>query len=631
MLSLTGQPLDEPESVRLMTARLIHRGPDEEGYYVNSRRTVSLGHRRLRIIDLQTGRQPLGNEDGSVMVVFNGEIYGYRALREALRERGHQFRTMTDTEVIVHLYEDEGVDCLHRLRGMFAMAIWDERAETLLLARDRLGKKPLYYAFRPDRLLFASELPALTAMQDLSGELDVVGLDQYLTLGYIPAPRTVYHHVCKLEAGHALVVKAQKASSPHKIRYWAPPASASSNGHSVPDWVEAKQELVHRLRTATELRMVSDVPIGCFLSGGVDSSTVLSFMAELSSYPVKTFSIGFPESEYSELVHARTVARHFGTDHHEYVLEPGGIDVLDQIVGHFGEPFADSSALPTWYLSKLTRKSVTVALTGDGGDELFAGYPWYVTGRLLEWASQFPSWVVQAGCGLAKLGGLRLASRARRVASLVALSSGQRFAALRAVVKPELKQILYTPEFAKQVGEHALSWLAARYEESPGDTPLNRMMATDLITYLAEDLLVKVDRMSMAHALECRSPFLDADLVEWALALPAVYKLPPTPAGFSGHTVGKRLLKEAVRDRFPDGFLDRPKQGFTVPLERWFRNSLQGIVRERVLHGGLNSLGYFDPTGIRRVVEEHFTGRANHAAAVWALLVLASWKERYAI
>ena len=365
-----------------MMDRLIHRGPDEGDVYLNASHTATLGHRRLRIIDLVSGRQPLGNEDGSVMITFNLEIYGFQDLQKMLQDRGHRFQTRTDTEVIVHLYEDDGLACLQTLKGMFAFAIWDERSQTLMLARDRAGKKPLYYVIHRDQLFFASELHALLVVPDLPREIDELSLDQYLTLAYIPAPGTIFRNVMKLEAGHYLLVKTGNL---HKSRYWFP----QSRSVEIMDWQEAQQELISKFRRATALRMVSDVPIGCFLSGGVDSSTVLSFMAE-QAQPVKTFSIGFPEQDYSELAFARVVARHFGTDHHEYVLEPDAVGILERLVMRFGEPFADSSALPTWYLSQLTKESVTVALTGDGGDELFGGYRWYQSSRILDTASVVP-------------------------------------------------------------------------------------------------------------------------------------------------------------------------------------------------------------------------------------------------
>jgi asparagine synthase (glutamine-hydrolysing) len=575
-----------------------------------------LGHRRLSIIDLSTGRQPIGNEDGSIQVSFNGEIYGFDAIRESLQSQGHRFQTHTDTEVIVHLYEEKGIDCLADLKGMFAFALWDDGRETLYLARDRMGKKPLYYARYGGVLYFASELHALLAVPGLSREIDTSALDQYLTLGYIPAPRTIYLNINKVEAGHYVVARHDEL---HVARYW----EMQDRDDAARDrltYEEAKEELLRRLKTATALRMVSDVPIGCFLSGGADSSTVLSFMAELSSRPVKTFSIGFPDEDYNELRYARVVARHFGTDHHEYVVEPDAVGVLDEMVSHFGEPFADSSALPAWYLAQLTRKSVTVALTGDGGDELFGGYGWYETGRLLNAARWIPRWMAQPAAFLAAMPLPRALKRIGKVAQLLTLSSGGQYAGLRRLVTPDVKRILYRPEFFEKTGSSALDWLARQYDHVRVADPLNRMMASDLVTYMAEDLLVKIDRTSMAHSLECRSPLLDVDLVEWVVGLPSIWKL--------NAKGGKRLLLDAVKNRFPQGFLDRPKQGFSMPLERWFRNRLREVVIERVVHGPLAVIGVFDPAGIQSILEEHFSGRANHEALVWALLVLASWLEQ---
>jgi len=627
MVSLTDRPLEDVELVRTMMDRLVHRGPDESGVYVNETHTVCLGHRRLSIIDLHTGRQPLGNQDGSVTVAFNGEIYGFQALRRELEERGHHFRTATDTEVIVHLYEDFGEAALQRLTGMFAIALWDEDNQCLLLARDRLGKKPLYYAIGPNALVFASELDPLTAVPWLSRDIDEMALDRYLTLGYIPAPATIYAGVQKLEAGEYLIVRKGDLQ---RWRYWSlsavPPTSPVA-------WPDVKGELVRRVREATRVRLVSDVPIGCFLSGGVDSSIVLAMMAELSDRPVRTFSMGFAEEQYSELPYARTLARHFGTDHHEYVLEPNGVEVLDRLVSHIGEPFADSSCLPTWYLAEMTRKSVPVALTGDGGDELFGGYAWYRTGHFLNRLAVVPPAVWRGIGRLSSLlpgAGLR---RVNRLANVLTLLPGGRYAWLRQQMSSEIKKRIYTPEFFARTQGEALGWLGQRYDAMPGDDSLNRMMAADLASYMAEDLLVKVDRMSMAHSLECRSPLLDSDVVTLALQMPSTLKIagplmsmkPRKPAG------GKWILREAFRDRFPEGFLERPKQGFGVPLERWFKSHMRDLLYERVLSGTVLQSKRFNLKSLHGLVEEHVEGRANHAPTLWALLVLSSWGQHYRV
>jgi len=622
MVSLSGRPLEDVSTVRHMMDSLAHRGPDEEGLYLDPAHTAALGHRRLRIIDLSTGQQPMANETGRLWVSFNGEIYGFQELRARLQAQGCRFRTASDTEVILHLFEREGLEGIQHLSGMFAFALWDERDQHLVLARDRIGKKPLYYAVADGTLVFSSELQALMVDRRLSRRLDDEAVDVYLTLGYIPAPRTIYQQVKKLEAGQYLSV----SNGQHTLhRYWRPDWAAQTTvgATSSMGWQDAKEELVRRLRASTRLRMVSDVPIGCFLSGGVDSSTVLSFMAELSAQPVRTFSIGFPEAEYSELPYARTVARHFGTDHHEFVVQPDGIDVLDRLVRHFGEPFADSSALPTWYLSELTRKSVTVALSGDGGDELFGGYAWYKTAQFLQ-AAALPGWTARASAVLARRPGRGLLRRVGKAAQFLAASPGRRHAWLRQTIAPEVKDRLYTSAFRARVQDHALDWLADYHDSLQLNDPLNRMMATDLATYMADDLLVKVDRMTMAHALECRSPLLDTDLVGWVLSLPSEMKLPGRRVGRRAQD-GKLLLREAVRNRFPAGFLERPKQGFSVPLERWFQQDLRGVVTERVLHGPLGRLGLFQPAELNRAVDAHFKADENHASMIWALLVLATW------
>ena len=505
IVSLTERSLVRPELVSCMLDRLVHRGPDEQGQYVNPTGTVCLGHRRLKIIDLSTGRQPLGNEDGSVMISFNGEIYGFSTIYNGLIERGHRFRTKTDTEVIVHLYEEEGIECIRDLTGMFAFALWDDRSRSLLVARDRLGKKPLYYAVHDEQFIFASELSALLVVPGLSRELDAQAIDLFLTLGYIPAPWTIYQSVRKLEAGHRLMIRHGLV---RKEQYWAPiPGPALDI-----EFPDAKAELHERLRAATAARLVSDVPLGCFLSGGVDSSIVLALMAEQSSGPVRTFSIGFPEKEYSELANARVVARHFGADHHEFIFDPGGVKVLDELVPHLGEPFADCSSLPTWYLSQLARRSITVALTGDGGDELFGGYSWYRTARLLDAGSTLPSWLLSCGAALAHCRWPNIVKKLGKATVLSALPQSARYAAQRQVITPAVRRLLYAPGFSCQLQSAGLLWLKEQYERCKTGDSLTRAMAADLATYMPEDLLVKVDRMSMAHALECRSPFLDSSV-----------------------------------------------------------------------------------------------------------------------
>jgi asparagine synthase (glutamine-hydrolysing) len=614
IVSLTSSTIMHGQRMSTALERLRHRGPDEEGIYINHGKTACLGHRRLRIIDLETGQQPLTNEDGTVVISFNGEIYDFVGLKEQLERKGHIFRTKTDTEVIVHLFEDRGISCLDALKGMFVFAIWDDRSGTLFLARDRIGKKPVYYASHAGMFGFASELPALLALLDLPRELDEIALDYYFTLGYIPAPRTIYQGVQKLEAGTCLTLREGRQDL---HRYWMPECRPGLDL----TWDEAKHELERQLRNAVARRLVSDVPLGCFLSGGVDSSAVLAFMAEETSGPVKTFSIGFPDRDFDELKYARMVAHRYGTDHHEYVVEPDTVSILDKVVERLGEPFADSSALPTWYLSELTRKEVTVALTGDGGDELFGGYDWYETAQRLSRIAITPRTMLDALSRAGDRVGTGMVRKIGRAARLAAMDPARRYAAQRQIIREEVKRLVYSRDYADRTAAAAVDWLAHHYEAQPDAChPLNRMMAADLGTYMPDDLLVKVDRMSMAHSLECRCPLLDVDLVEWVLALPLAYKVKGSER--------KRLFKAVLRRRLPAAFFERPKQGFSMPLARWFRQELSRVVHERVLDGSSLISGLFNIGGIRLVLRQHLTGEADHSATIWALLVFSTWFDK---
>ena len=531
-----------PEDVHAMTNALIHRGPDDDGFFLDSRRRVALGMRRLAVIDLHTGHQPISNEDGSVVCILNGEIYNFKALRDGLERRGHQFRSATDTEVLVHLYEDEGAHLVDHLRGMFAFALWDARKELLLLARDRLGKKPLYYATVHDRLVFASELSALCKLNTLPRDVDLDALDLYLTHSYIPSPYSIYRGVRKLPPAHCMVIRNGKID----IRqYWQLQTS--------PAWREPAEELTAllqaKLADAVRVRLVSDVPLGCFLSGGTDSSSVVALMSEASSSQVKTFSIGFSDESFNELAYARIVANRYRTDHHEFIVQPDALAVLPDIVRHFGEPFGDSSAVPTWYVSQMARRHVTVALNGDGGDELFSGYPWYRTASALD---ALAGWLPRPlGTALAGLP-LVPSGRAQRLLSRLRMSPAARYASLRVFQTPALRHRLYTPELASRCGSAAIQYLIDAYEQADGE-PLARMQYTDILTYLPEDLLVKVDRMSMAHSLEARSPLLDHELLEFSVRIPSAMKV--------SWRRGKLILCDAMRDHFPPGFLGAPQDG----------------------------------------------------------------------
>ena len=588
-----------------------HRGPDDEGYFREGNGRAALGHRRLSIIDLASGHQPVFNEDGRVGVIFNGEIYNFLELREELEARGHRFSTRSDTEVIVHLYEEMGPACVQRLRGMFAIALWDGRTDELFVARDRVGKKPVYYALVDGTLYLASEIQALYGIPGLSKEIDYEALDLYLTYSCIPSPHSIYKAIRKLPPAHSLLFNARGLTL---TRYWQP----DYRRKTTLDYEGAKRELLRILSDAVRLRLISDVPLGAFLSGGVDSSAIVALMSRLSESRVKTFSIGFPDDDFNELAYAGQVARLYKTEHHEFMVEPRRLDVLSDIVRHYGEPYGDSSAVPTWHLSRVTRQHVTVALNGDGGDELFGGYFWYRVIHQFDQASNPVSrWLAQqlhrAGAGL-------LPRRIGRGLELLALSDAQRFQALRSYISARDRGALYHEDFRRRIAVGAEEYIYRLYDQSmPCD--YDRSFAADFLSYLPEDLLVKVDRASMAHGLECRSPFLDQELVDFAASLPAAWKI---DGGRS-----KRILKDAVGDWFPPGFMDRRKMGFAVPVGKWFRGELKPFIEAKLVHGPLRRLPLFNQGAIENMLAEHFAHGRDHETRIWNLLMLALWFEEY--
>jgi asparagine synthase (glutamine-hydrolysing) len=617
IVSRDGAPVEAAALGRMATA-LAHRGPDDHGLHVAG--GAGLGHRRLAIIDLTPdGHQPMANEDGTVHVVFNGEIYNFLELRPHLEKRGHRFRSRSDTEVILHLYEEHGTDCLRHLRGMFAFAIWDAPRRRLFAARDRLGKKPLYYARTPGGLLFASEIKGVLAEGSVPRRPHAEALHHYLTYQCVPSPLTAFEGIERLPPAHFLIYEG---GGLRVERYWR---LAYGPKLRAPD-AELAAELRERLREAVRLRLVSDVPLGAFLSGGVDSSAVVALMSEAGGGPVRTFSIGFTEEEFDELPYARQVAERFGTRHTEWVVEPRALEILPRLVWHFDEPFADPSAIPTWHVSRLAREQVTVALNGDGGDEAFAGYGRYLANdRTWRLEQSAPRRAYRRARALA--GAIRRAARRRTLPRGLRRALGRVSPEMENALRlchfsPEEKEALYSPAFAAAVGGiDSFALLFAAAAASGAADFLDRTLAADVALYLPDDLLVKVDVASMAHALEARSPFLDHELMEFAARLPVDLKI--------RGGVGKYLLKRALADILPEPVLRRRKMGFGVPLARWFRGELREFVSDTLLGGRALARGYFRPAAVRALVEEHLRGREDRSNHLWDLTMLELWHRTF--
>ncbi len=623
-----------------MCKSITHRGPDGQGIYVAGRggRTVvqgedgrtegdgghgriGLGARRLSIIDLDTGAQPVHNEDSSLWIVFNGEVYNYRELRLRLEARGHRFSTRSDTETIVHLYEDDRDTCVRSLNGMFAFAVWDEPRERLLLARDRLGIKPVFYAWDGGRLVFASEIKGILEAWPRP-EVDVVALHDYLSLGYIPAPRTIYQGIQKLPPAHLLI--ADRAGV-RVEQYWDLPARPPTRRRA-PSIEEAGAELLDRLRRAVSGQMVSDVPLGVFLSGGLDSSTLVALMSEVSERPVRTFSIGFEEASYSELPAARLIASRFGTDHTELIVRPEVRDLLPGLIRTFDEPFADSSAIPTYYLSQLARSRVTVALGGDGGDEVFAGYETYVATQLARYYSRLPRALRHGAIGPlvrwlpASEAKVSFDYKAKRFVSGADLPPGRAHFSWKVLFTEDAKTQLYREGYPRPDRDsyEAFGCWFDRFRERE---LLDRLQYADLKVYLPDDILTKVDRTSMANSLEVRVPLLDHEIVEFVLTLPPSLRL---------HGLSKKhVLKHAIASLLPKPILRRRKRGFNVPIARWLRRDLRGLVAEYLSPSMVRRQGCFDPAIVSELVRRHDDGRVDYGRNLWSLLVFSMWSEQW--
>jgi len=627
IVEMGGRPIDR-EVLARMTASLSHRGPDGDGFYVADGQgggpSCGLGHRRLSIIDLAGGKHPLSNEDETVWAMVNGEFYGYREVRQELIDRGHLLKTECDSEILIHLYEEVGIEAVARLRGMFALALWDGKAGRLLLARDRLGQKPLCWTRLGQRVLFASEAKAFFQDPDFVARLDPAGLARYLRWLYLPAaqpgPQSLLQGVHRLRPGHLAVIDSNGLE---ERPYWSLPFQPQPM-----DRQEAVAEFERLLLEAVSLRLVADVPLGAFLSGGLDSSLICALMGRAGASP-KTYTVSFGQASFDESAKAARVARHLGTQHTEVPVKPDVLADLEDLIYYLDEPMADSSAIPTYWLCRATRRHVTVALSGDGGDELLAGYRRYVGRRLAAGYNRLPAWPRR---------GLRsLAARLPEPSTYTGRSFIKKLKkfldqADQAEMRPELSRLdfLDPAELAETLGPEALSRgraagdpLAELWAGAPPADPVARMQWVDLQSYLPDDILVKVDRMSMAHALEVRSPFLDHPLVEFLARVPLELKL-------QGLTT-KRLLKETARRYLPAEIINQPKQGFEVPLAAWFRGELKGLLEERLARPELEKAGLLRPGAAGRLREAHLSGRRDLAQILWGLLVLELWLAKFKV
>ena len=613
------------DRVRAMCDVMVHRGPDDEGLLAHAE--VALGMRRLSIVDVSGGRQPLGNEDGSVQVVCNGEIYNSAPLRSALEARGHRFRTRSDVEVIAHLYEEEGVDAVGRLEGMFALALWDARRHRLLLARDRFGIKPLYLAETPRAILFASEAKCLLA-GGLDPVIDPQALHDYLTLGYVPDPTSIFAGARQLPAAHLMVAEPGDGGGRVRVeRYWSLAGHAEARERrSEAEWQE---ELARTLRAAVESHLMSDVPLGVFLSGGLDSGSIVAFMHELGVQPIRTFTIGFEESSYSEVDLARQVATRFGTEHHELIVRPDAAALLPKLVHHFGEPFADSTAIPTWYVSQLARRHVKVVLCGEGGDEILAGYETYRARRFAALYARLPraigGWLVPGIVGRLPVSHARASFdyKAKKFVAGAYLPPAAGHLWWMTMMAEDVKAALYANGHGGGNGngrslDPTLRLYEALYRESDGDD-LDRLQYIDTTLYLPGDLLAKSDRMSMAHSLEARVPFLDRAVVELARRIPPRLRL--------RHLRTKYMLRRAMAGRLPEPILRQRKLGFNVPLAGWLAGALRDFAHDVLAPSRLRRQGLLDAEAVGRLLSEHVRHEKDHSRAIWALLFLVVWHD----
>lgn len=598
--------------IKEMVKVLFHRGPDDQGIFIE--KNIGLGHSRLSIIDLSpAGHQPMSDKEGKIWITYNGEIYNFLDLRRDLEKEGIKFKSKTDTEVIIELYKKYNIDCLKYLRGMFAFAIWDKEKQQLFLARDRVGKKPLKYYYDSNCFIFASELKAILKNPEVKKQPDYNAIDEYLTYQYVPHPKTGFKDIYKLEPAHYLIIKDDGKII--KQRYWRLDFSQKID-LSESEWEEKISE---KLRESVRLRLISDVPLGAHLSGGIDSSLVVALMAQEIREPIKTFSIGFKEGDYNELPYARLVSQRYKTEHQEFIVEPNAIELLPKLVKQYEEPYADSSALPTWYLSEITKRYVGVALNGDGGDENFAGYTRYDAMKLFWWLSNIPfknsfKKINQIVYQITKI---KIFQKGYRFLDSYSKNPMDFYLRLIDYFSPEEKELIYTPELVQKIKKSRWhSFLEERFSDYKDLDWLDKILCADINSYLPDDLLVKVDIASMAHSLEVRSPFLDQEFLELTAKMPSNLKM----RGFNK----KYLIKKIAEKYLPKECIYRPKQGFGIPLEHWFRGKLENYLRENLLDKKFLDYG-FKRQGIEKLINDHKNYRQNYANHLWALLFLRQW------
>ncbi len=611
----------EPVDARLidrMCNTIIHRGPDDVGSFVNG--GIGIGMRRLSIIDLKKGHQPISNEDRTIHIVFNGEIYNYKELRKDLIDKGHNFKTDSDTEVILHLYEEYSYGSLKHLNGMFAFAIWDGKENKLFCARDRLGIKPFYYYIDQRRFVFGSELKVILEVYGVERELDFGALSQYLTFEFIPYPKTLLSSIRKLPPGHFLSV-----SNSHMDieQYWFP-EEVEEIERSVD---EAVEELHALLKDSVRLRLRSDVPFGAFLSGGIDSSTIVAYMSGLLDTRAKTFSIGFDDRSYNELDYARNVAKSFSTDHTEEILQPSVVDLIDRLVDFMDDPIGDFSIFPTYLVSKMAREKVKVILSGDGGDELFGGYETYIAQKLDRYYSKIPERVrsrlilplVENLPPMKKKKGV--INKLKRFIDGTKVSGQYNHFRWMVHMMPDEKYSIFTSDISNIVSTEESFSFIRKHLDNNRLTGLNKAMYLDIKTYLTDNILVKVDRMSMATSLEVRVPFLDHRVVEFALSLPEELKIKGLKT--------KHILKTMMHGVLPDTVINKPKQGFSIPMKNWLRGAAKSLMMDMLSEERLKIQGIFNPLYIKRLVEEHLYNRANHSHKLWGLILFQCWYDRF--